>query len=271
MQNREKKSFDFKRLIAAAVLLPFLCAYIYFLPPFPYFLWLLLIVSILAMREFYVMYNVPQRLGIPAVLAGGVFFYVFCLYPYRIPEAVFAGMSLLLLLKLISAGSPSGCMREMGPIGIGFLYISGFLSFQWFLRDDIMGRQYIFFLYGSVWLADSGAYYIGSYLGKNKLYPAISPNKTIEGVFGSILGGAAGAVIITTLFEIRDIAIMKSALIGAILGIVTVAGDLVESMFKRDAGVKDSGSLIPGHGGLLDKLDGVLLAGPVFYLILKYF
>lgn len=267
MQNERGKI----RLITAAVLLPLFAIYIYFLPPFPYFLGLLLLVSMLTMREFYVMYNVPQRLNIPAVLFGGLIFYVSCFYPHRILEAIFVSISFLLLLRLITTGSPSGCMKEMGTIGIGFLYIALFLSFQWFLRDGIMGREYIFFLYASVWLADSGAYYVGTYLGRNRLYPAMSPNKTFEGAFGSIVGGAVGALIITTIFDFQGMTITKSVLIGAILGAITVAGDLVGSMFKRDAGVKDSSSLIPGHGGLLDKLDGLLLAGPTFYFILRVF
>jgi phosphatidate cytidylyltransferase len=157
----------------------------------------------------------------------------------------------------------------LGIIGIGFLYISIFLSFQWFLRNNLMGREYIFFLYGSVWLADSAAYYTGTYFGKNRLYPAVSPNKTFEGAFGSILGGIAGALIMTSLFDFQDMLITKAVLIGAVLGGVTVAGDLVGSMFKRDAGVKDSSRLIPGHGGLLDKLDGLLFAAPVLYFILR--
>lgn len=266
-----KETFNSKRLIVAAIIVPLLISYIYFLPPRPYFLGLLLLVSIFAMREFCVMYTVPQRLSIPALLVGGILFFIFCRYPDRILGALFAGMSLLLLLRLITVASPSGCMRELGTIGMGYIYILIFLSFQWFLRDDVMGRQYIFFLYTSVWLADSAAYYIGTYFGKKKLYPAVSSNKTFEGAFGSMFGGAAGAVIITTLFDMPDITIIKSALIGAILGIVTIAGDLIESMFKRDAGVKDSGNFLPGHGGLLDKLDGVLLAGPVLYFVLRVF
>jgi len=269
MRNRRGKRFDTKRIIVAAVLLPLFAAYIYFLPPFPYFFWLLLLVGMLMMHEFYVMYGVPQKLIIPAVIGGGLVFYISCLYPYRIPEVIFVSISILLLLRLLIINSPKGCMRELGIIGVGFLYISIFLSFQWFLRSDLMGKEYIFFLYGSVWLADSAAYYTGTYLGKNRLYPAVSPNKTLEGAFGSILGGIAGALIMVSLFDFRDMVVTKAVLVGALLGGVTIAGDLVASMFKRDAGVKDSSRLIPGHGGLLDKLDGLLFAAPVLYFILR--
>lgn len=266
-----RKTINFKRLATAAVLIPLIVIYVLYLPAFPYFLGLLLIIAVLSMLEFFLMYNVPKRLYFPAVLSGGFLFYIICLEPHRITETFFAVISILLLLRLISTNSPSGSMKEIGPLSIGFLYITGFLSFQWSLRDDFMGKEHILFLYGSVWFADSAAYYVGTYFGRNKLCPAISPNKTTEGVYGSILGGTIGAMIVTSILNITDITILKAAVIGAILGMVTVLGDLIESMFKRDAGVKDSSSIIPGHGGLLDKLDGILLAGPVLYLILRAF
>jgi phosphatidate cytidylyltransferase len=159
-------------------------------------------------------------------------------------------------------------MAEIGPLGVGFFYIAGFLSFQWFLREQ--GKEYIFLLYASVWLADSAAYYIGTYIGRNKLYPAVSPNKTFEGAFGSILGGAIGALIMKLIFNIPDLTIISAIGIGAVLGFAALIGDLIESMFKRDAGVKDSSSIIPGHGGILDKLDGLLIAGPFLYLALYF-
>ncbi len=262
---------NFKRLIAAAIILPILFAYIYFLPPFPYFLALLLVIGMLAMREFYVMYRVSQKLYLPSVLIGGILFYISCRYPTYFLDGIFLSLFLLLLLRLIAMGTPSGSMSEIGLVGIGFFYILGFLSFHWFLRIEILGMEYIFLLYASVWFADSAAYYIGTYIGRNKLYFAVSPNKTFEGAFGSIIGGVFGAVIIRATFNIPDLTIMRVIVIGAILGIATVIGDLIESMFKRDAGVKDSSNLIPGHGGVLDKLDGLLVAGPTLYFILKYF
>jgi len=257
-----------RRLVVASVILPLLFAYIYFLPPFPYFWALLLCVCILAMRELYVMYRLPRSLYLPCILIGVMLFYVSSHYPYYLFEAFFLAIFSLLTLRLFVISVPSGCMKELGVLCIGFFYISWSLSFQWLLMDDIMGKNYIFLLYCSVWLADSGAYYIGTYLGKNKLYPSISPNKTFEGVFGSIIGGAIGALIIKLAFNISDLTIIKTFLTGGILGIASIIGDLIESMFKRDAGVKDSSTLIPGHGGILDKVDGLLIAGPVLYGLL---
>jgi phosphatidate cytidylyltransferase len=257
------------RIIAAALILPFLVAYIYFLPK-NYFLGLLVAVSMIAMKEFYIMYKVPARFWVPGVLIGGVLLYVSCIYPAYFQYAIFISLLLLLLLRLLSVKTPAGAMSEIGPLGAGFFYISGFLSFQWFLRNEIHGMENIFLLYTSVWLADSAAYYIGTYMGRNKLYPAVSPNKSFEGAFGSVLGGAIGAMIIQVIFSIPEFTVMKALIIGAIMGLAAVIGDLIESMFKRDAGVKDSSNLIPGHGGLLDKIDGFLIAGPILYLLLYF-
>ncbi|MBI4653895.1 MAG: phosphatidate cytidylyltransferase [Nitrospirae bacterium] len=259
-----------KRLVVAGIILPLLVSYIYFLPPSPYFLILLICVSILAMREFYIMYKVSQRLYLPIILMGGILLISPYYYPDYLIETVFATVFLLLVLRLLLIDTPSGSMKDIGTLCIGLFYISWFLNFQWLLINDIGGKEYIFLLYSSVWLGDSMAYYVGTYLGKNKLYSAVSPNKTIEGAFGSLLGGAVGAVIIKLVFNISNLTLIKTLVIGVILGIATIIGDLIESMFKRDAGVKDSGNLIPAHGGILDKIDGLLIAGPVLYFLLRW-
>jgi phosphatidate cytidylyltransferase len=130
------------------------------------------------------------------------------------------------------------------------------------------GAEWIIFLYGTIWISDSFAFYIGKSVGRKKLYSEVSPKKTVEGAIGSLLGGVISAVAIRALF-IESMAPGAAALVGLALGAVAVVGDLVESMFKRDAGVKDSSSLIPGHGGLLDKIDGPLFGGPALFWILQ--
>lgn len=270
MSNETKKGFNIKRIIAAVIILPLLIAYIYYLPPQPFFLLLLIVVGMISMHEFYKMYNVPALLAVPGVLIGGTLFYFFCRYPHYSLEGIFVGLLVLMVLRLLMISNPSGSMSDLGPLGVGLFYISGFLSFQWFIRKADSGMNYIFLLYVSVWLADSMAYYIGKYFGRNKLYSSVSPNKTIEGALGSVLGGMVGALLIQSMLDISDMTATGAIMTGAVLGIATIIGDLIESMFKRDAGVKDSSSLIPGHGGLLDKLDGMLVAGPILYFIVRY-
>lgn len=269
MRNSEDGKMKSGRLMTAIVIIPLLVSGIYFLPPYPFFFGLLLLVSVLALHEFYAMYRVPKALVAPSVILGGAVLYTACMYPEAILETLVAGFSLLLLLRLATCGSPQESMRAIGPVAVGILYVPFFLSFLWYLRNSPSGGEHMLFLLAAGWLADSMAYYIGTYLGRRKLCPGISPNKTYEGALGSVFGGAAGAVIITAFFSIPDMSVLKAVATGSFLGLVTIFGDLVESMFKRDAGVKDSGYLIPGHGGMLDKLDGFLLSAPALYFMLR--
>lgn len=271
MQKEGKGGSFIKRHIVGVMILPVLFVYVYYLPAWPYFLTLLGVVAVLAMWEFHGMYRVSARLSVPGMAIGAALFYLSCRYPEYFIHGVLIGLLLLLTLRLFLASTPAGCMSEVGPVALGFFYIAFFLSFQWLLMIGEDGLQYIFLLYLSVWSADSMAYYIGTYLGRTKLYPSVSPKKTVEGAFGSLAGGALGAVIINNIFDIPDLSGAGAAAMGAILGTAAMIGDLIESMFKRDAGVKDSSNFIPGHGGVLDKIDGFLVAGPVLYFIVRWF
>ena len=133
------------------------------------------------------------------------------------------------------------------------------------LRGDFPeGPELVFFNLLVVWLGDAGAYYTGKKFGKHKLSPRISPKKTIEGLAGGIVTSIITAVVIQmTFFE--EFPIVHAVIVGAILSIAGVIGDLAESMWKRSAAVKDSGTLIPGHGGFLDRFDSILFTAPILY------
>lgn len=135
-----------------------------------------------------------------------------------------------------------------------------------------LGWEPLLFLLGIVWAGDSAAYYVGTKLGKRRLAPVVSPKKSWEGFWGQLAAGAViGAVLALLLPRVPaspPLAAAAGALLGAVMSVVAVVGDLVESTFKRSCGVKDSGGLLPGHGGLLDRLDSLLYASPVLYGIL---
>jgi phosphatidate cytidylyltransferase len=131
------------------------------------------------------------------------------------------------------------------------------------------GREALFLLMLTVMASDTAQYYTGRALGRRLLAPAISPKKTVEGaiggfVFGALLLAVAGA------WWLPGFPIGFRALLGAAIVALGIAGDLFESMLKRSAGVKDSSALIPGHGGVLDRIDALLFAAPVYYIVLKY-
>ena len=135
------------------------------------------------------------------------------------------------------------------------------------LRSLSQGIYWLLVLTAITVASDTGAYYVGRSLGKTKLYPALSPGKTRAGAVGGIIGGMLGGLVVTALFvEGANLAIV--ALLSLVLSVIGILGDLIESLIKRVSGVKDSGQTLPGHGGLLDRCDSLLLTAPVLYYVI---
>ena len=150
---------------------------------------------------------------------------------------------------------------------LGVVYIAvGFLAFVGLRLQNPNWQQALLLLF-TVWVTDTGAFEIGGRFGKHKMAPTISPNKSWEGAVGGLLVALliAGGYAVSAL----GINIMMGLLIVSIGSVAGQIGDLIESKVKRLAGVKDSGSLFPGHGGVLDRFDSILLASPVVYLLLQ--
>ena len=249
-----------KRLLTAAVLLPVFYLFITKLPGI-WFDVLAAAMGMLALWEFLHFYGAP-----PAMKLLGMGLGLFFLIGAALSGHVSANAYTLLLLVTVTAkmlkSGPASSLKEVSTVMVALLYIPGLIVYQMFLRG--MGAQWIIFLYGTVWIGDSAALYVGHSLGRKKLYPEVSPNKTVEGAIGSVIGGCAAGFAASRLFPL-GISPATAAGLGLLMGITAVAGDLVESMFKRDAGVKDSSNVLPGHGGILDKLDGPLFSAPILY------
>lgn len=131
------------------------------------------------------------------------------------------------------------------------------------------GRAGLLGILVTVFMGDTGAYFAGKAFGRNKLYPLISPKKTVEGGVGGLLASIGGGLIFAV-WLLPGTPLVQGAVLGAACGIFGQVGDFAESLFKRASGVKDSGALLPGHGGLLDRVDGVLFAAPVMYAWLTF-
>ncbi len=129
------------------------------------------------------------------------------------------------------------------------------------------GGEWILLILLSIWVCDTAAYFVGSRFGQHKLAPAISPNKSVEGAVGGLAGGVLTAILCRQWFA-TSLTLMDAGIIGLLVGVFGQLSDLVESQFKRDAGVKDASSLLPGHGGILDRFDSQLLAVPVVFVYL---
>lgn len=131
------------------------------------------------------------------------------------------------------------------------------------------GVYWLLYLTVVVVFSDTGAYYSGRIFGKTKLYPALSPGKTKAGAVGGILGGVLGGLAVGAIF-LPGVNFVMLALLGLGLSIVGIAGDMLESLVKRASGVKDSGTVLPGHGGMLDRCDSLLLTAPALYYVLYW-
>lgn len=183
-----------------------------------------------------------------------------------------AALVILPTIRLARPESPQGSLTGVAVECFAVLYLGATAACLGWLRlwpDEPNGVKILFFFLASIWVGDSGAYYVGKNLGRHKMAPKISPNKTLEGLAGGIVttyGAAAAAAFILKL-DLHPIHIFALA---TILAIAAPIGDLVESLFKRDSGIKDSSTLIPGHGGLLDRTDSLLYPAPIVlgYLLL---
>lgn len=132
-------------------------------------------------------------------------------------------------------------------------------------ETNFSGMVMIMMIIGGVWIVDTCAYFVGRGLGRHKLAPRLSPNKTIEGALGSLIGGAVFAALWGMMVH-QQVGLWHRVVIGLLIGSVSVLGDLVQSMLKRAAQVKDSGSMIPGHGGVYDRFDSLLFVAPTVFI-----
>ena len=151
----------------------------------------------------------------------------------------------------------------------GVWYVAWLFAHLVSLRELRGGEWLVFFVLWVTWIGDSAAYYVGRAIGKTPLAPRLSPKKTVAGAVGGVAASAAAAVIAAAWF-VDGFSWPEAVGVGVGGGLAGMAGDLAESMFKRGAGVKDSGGLIPSHGGFLDKIDGLLFTAPLFYYYLVW-
>lgn len=214
----------------------------------------------------------PQRktAGFVAAFAGSLLLpaVVFDCVPFPLClTLLFLFIALLSLLKIRDIKQSAG---EAGLFLLGFLYIPLLMSYLVLLREMDHGVKWIFLLLIIVMSGDTAAFYVGSSFGKRKLYPIVSPNKSVEGMVGGLGGSIIGTLLAGATF-FPELTIAAAVATAFFVGLLGQLGDLFESLLKRSFGVKDSGNIFPGHGGMLDRLDSVLFAAPALYIYARYF
>jgi len=226
------------------------------------------LVAALALYEFLDLgrhkgYHLPIPLCIVVML---FIIAAFILEPISVEMGVFVTLLVIPGWYVISGGNLEQALPSSAIAVLATLYVGMLGGSLIRLHDDFAdGWKLVFFLLLVVWLGDSGAYYFGRTFGRHKLSPRISPKKTVEGLIGGVISAVATAVIIHFTF-FRNFPLLHVIIAGVILSLAGVIGDLAESMWKRSADVKDSGTLLPGHGGFLDRFDSIFYTTPILYV-----
>ena len=172
------------------------------------------------------------------------------------------------LITLIRLGDIKTTALRSTAMGMGPIYVAAPLTFLAMMCRDVPNRDgpsYVVMTLMFAWFSDTGGYFAGRFLGKHKLYEAVSPKKTVEGAIGGLCGSAFGAVLAHFWF-LPSLSLAHGIPLAIVAGGLGQAGDLGESLIKRATGVKDSGGIVPGHGGILDRVDALLLTSTVTFL-----
>ncbi len=191
---------------------------------------------------------------------------------YSVPLGTLWPLStiVLLLSALVRPEPIDVSIRRTALMFLGVAYCCALIPYLSLLRNLPGGLGLAFGALFCTWASDTGAYFAGRALGRHKLYPKISPSKTIEGLVGGLVAAVLVAIVVRHLFAL-PISQTDAVVIGIIAALLGTAGDLCESMLKRSVGAKDSSALIPGHGGVLDRFDAVMFVAPAVYLYLVIF
>lgn len=261
-----------KRILTAAVVIPALSLWL-FAAKFYEADWavgiLLALVTLLCGLEYLMLLErsgiILEKYSFLALAVLLEFSYVLLAEEYA--ALVFWGVIIFLILIYL----PGGSLREIFAAVFGLLYIPYLLHFFYLLyKPKSGGHLYALFVLILNWCYDIGAYATGSLWGKHKLAPLLSPKKSWEGILGGLVFTLIGASPVWIWVPTPSIAVPNIIIISLLVVIFSQLGDLFESKLKRTAGVKDSGSFFPGHGGMLDKVDGLLFVLPVIYFYFRY-
>lgn len=277
-----------QRFLVAVVAVPILLVVLYYHRPEP--TWVIIFgASLIAMHELFAMLLPAEDRGAALVLGGIACAAFYWLDPTALADygeasrplrgAIAAGPTLPLLLAVVAPGLyflfrfrdiPTVAGRYAGTV-TGIVYSGYLLTYLAKLKliDPRHGGDTVILVLIVAWLADTGAYFAGRFLGRAKLYEAVSPKKTWAGAWGGLAGSLIGVAALK-LISADWLTWLDVALIAIPGGILGQLGDLTESLIKRSVGVKDSGSLLPGHGGILDRIDAVLFIAPYAYAYLMF-
>ena len=262
--------FDPRRIYTVLLVVPLLYGAIRYLPPVA----IAAIVATAGCLSLAELYRLCLQASSPRVasaigLLGCVILIAGPLRPDLVQPGLLAAIVALLSIPLLIEIPLLDSLRQGAIVLTGMLYIGLTLSYLVMTRLLPQGESLLIFLLLVTWVADTGAYYVGTLYGRRALAPRISPKKTVEGLAGGLIGATIAAFVARWSF-LPEFSIVDTLVLAVVLTLAGLWGDLVESAIKRSAGAKDSGGLLPGHGGMLDRLDSLLFTAPAFYYYVTF-
>lgn len=189
---------------------------------------------------------------------------VFAPPPWHAPGAALLLVAVFLAVMARPGADLALAAAHLGRFAVGIAWIGGFLAFLPKLRALDGGLAWVFLALVIPWLGDTGGYFTGRLFGRHQMAPVLSPKKTWEGLLGGLLLTTAGVFAVRAV-SLPSLSVGSAVILGVGLGLFAALGDLAESLLKRAYGVKDSGNFMPGHGGLLDRIDSLLFVAPLLY------
>ncbi|CCQ97938.1 Phosphatidate cytidylyltransferase [[Clostridium] ultunense Esp] len=233
--------------------------------------WFILLILVVALGAFF---EYVRMRGVewyrPSSLVGALLLIYFLDFGFKnlSPNSFYAIWMVAFLLLLASVLSKNQTsVLDVSYIFLGAFYIGMGFHAMFLIRQMPLGLPLTLYTIALVWLTDSGAYFMGRFFGKHKLWPSISPKKTIEGAVGGIAVAVVGSLLIYRLID-PQITSWDAFFIAVLISLVSMVGDMIESAIKRNFKVKDSGWILPGHGGFFDRFDSMIVAFPTMLWLL---
>ncbi len=256
------------RILSALIGIPiFLFTFWYGGLPLSTVIMILTVLGIFEMTRLWSRVNI--RIWLPGAVIGGFLYIAAAQTGIRYLSGAALFFSLVIGAIYLLKVYPSFKFTDLSATLLTPLYAGWLLTHLISLRQLPGGFHYVLLVLASTWGTDTMAYFIGIIFGKRKLAPMVSPNKSVSGALGGIAGSITAALLVG--LADKHMLIIHYLIIGLLVGVIGQAGDLVESAFKRMAGVKDAGRIIPGHGGVLDRFDSMFFTAPVTYYYLVLF
>lgn len=254
------------RILTALVGIPIVMACIYYGGLAFYIMFFAVI--LFSVIEFFNICKKYNPMNILGTVLAVIFFIALCLGNY-VQETIIVSIFILFFCAMLK-DSIENVSGKLAITCFGTFFITWTLFHMILIRNiEGYGMHYIIFLFVNIWMLDTGAYFVGRKFGKHKLASIVSPKKTIEGAIAGVVTAIVVSLVYRYLFMQQAMTNFDAVIYALVISFVGQFSDLAESLFKRDCNIKDSGNIIPGHGGMLDRFDSYLFCAPVFYYLIQ--